>query len=150
MSIGHLTSSKNMLNEIFDFLPGCIIIHKIALLNKQVRHGLTNLEPFGRGRIITLKISDACFFSLKKISSGLFGNDEEIRGKNGFNLVLLKKLLGFTNNLRLEINDSNFECATRVIEIINFTAPDKKIYLIHDTNFSIPKDLQIYSLDFKS
>ena len=32
-----LTSYINMLNEIFSFLPGGTIIHKIAVLNKQMR-----------------------------------------------------------------------------------------------------------------
>ncbi len=42
-SLAHMTSSKNTMNEIFDYLPGCTIIHKIALLNKRIRQGLTIL-----------------------------------------------------------------------------------------------------------
>ena len=62
-SLAHLTSSKNMMNEIFDYLPGGTIIHKIALLNKRIRQGLTDLDPFGKARIIKLKINDGYFFS---------------------------------------------------------------------------------------
>ena len=145
----HLTSSKNMLNEIFDYLPGCDIIHKIAILSKRIRTGLTELEPFGRSRIITLKIGTDEPFSFKTLQSGLFGEKEEIRGKNSFTLVLLKKLISFTNNFSFRIKDSNFKNVLKVIDQINFIAPEIKIHLIHDTQFSIPKDLQIYAIDFK-
>jgi hypothetical protein len=51
-----LTKSENMLNEIFSFLPGYTIIHKIGLLNKKIRNALTKLDPFGQERVISLKI----------------------------------------------------------------------------------------------
>jgi hypothetical protein len=47
LSFAHLTSSENMLNEIFSHLPGNVIVHKIATLNKRIRLSVMKLEPFG-------------------------------------------------------------------------------------------------------
>ncbi len=49
------------MNEIFDFLPGGVIVHKIGLLNKRLRHALSKLEPFGAYRVIKLKIDSSGF-----------------------------------------------------------------------------------------
>ena len=65
----------------------------------------------------------------------------------GLNMRVIKNLLDFTNNIRLEINDSNFKSAFQVIDFINLLAPEKKIHLIHNTSYAIPKDLQIYAID---
>ena len=51
----------------------------------------------------------------------------------GFDLKSLKKLLTFTKTLRFEINDSNFENALYVMDVINILAPEKKIHLNHNT-----------------
>ncbi len=76
--MAYLTTSENMLNEIFSFLPGYTIIHKIALINKRIRNALTKLEPFGQGRIISLKIGISNFMFQKKpiFEKGLFGENE--------------------------------------------------------------------------
>ena len=37
-----------------------------------------------------------------------------------------------------------------MIDIINSFAPDKKIYLNYNTNKVLPKDILIYSLDYKN
>ena len=46
-----------MENEIFSFLPGYTIVHKIGLLNKQVRNNLTKLGSLSDARVITLKVA---------------------------------------------------------------------------------------------
>jgi len=49
-----VTNSKNVLNEIFAFLNGSVIIHKIALLNKRVRYEvLPDKGPVSQTRVIT-------------------------------------------------------------------------------------------------
>lgn len=67
--MARLTQSENMLNEIFDFLPGGIIVHKIGLLNKRTRHALTKLELFGSARIIKLKLINSGFQKCHKIKN---------------------------------------------------------------------------------
>ncbi len=67
----------------------------------------------------------------------------------GLSMRVIKNLLDFTNNIRLEINDSNFKSAFQVIDFINLLAPNKKIHLIHDTGFSIPRDFLIYAVERK-
>jgi hypothetical protein len=54
--LAKLKASENMMNEIFGFFSGAEVVHKLALLNKQVREGLRKIEPFAPERIITLKI----------------------------------------------------------------------------------------------
>ncbi len=111
-----------MLNEIFSYLPGCFIIHKIALLNRRIRLALTKLEPYGQARIITLKIGAEDFttafykrpileqsiFRGHYYENGVFRDSQDIRPKTGLVFRVIKKLLDFTNNLRIEINDCNF------------------------------------------
>lgn len=41
-----------MLNEIFAFLSGEVIVHKIALLNHRVRANLTEKQAFAPNRVI--------------------------------------------------------------------------------------------------
>ena len=36
-TVEKLITSNDMLNEVFSFLPGCTIIHKIAVANKRFR-----------------------------------------------------------------------------------------------------------------
>jgi hypothetical protein len=62
---------------------------------------------------------------------------------------VVKKLLAFTNNIMLAINDNNFSSVLQVIYFINLLAPEKKIHLIHDTGFLIPRDFLIYAVDRK-
>jgi len=108
--MARLANSENMLNEIFSYLPGHLIIHKIALLNRRIRLALTKLVPFGEGRIITLKISslDFTFHKCLILEKGVFGDSQTIRGKTGLDLRVIKKFLDFTNNLSFQINDCNF------------------------------------------
>ena len=56
----------------------------------------------------------------------------------GFNSKVIKKLLAFTNNLSFEINDLNYSNALQVIDLINMLDSQKKIHLIHNTNYPIP------------
>ena len=139
------------MNEIFDFLPGGVIVHKIARLNKRLRHALTKLKPFGATRVIKLKIDSSGFKKCKKWGNyvSLFINDKSTRGDEGLDLRVIKKFLGFSNNISLEINDNNFEHAAQVIDVINSFAPEKKIHLLHDTRYVLPNDIQIFSCDFK-
>ncbi len=46
------------MNEIFEFMSGGDIVHKIGLLNKHFRQVLKKREPFGSARIIKLKIGN--------------------------------------------------------------------------------------------
>ena len=66
-----------------------------------------------------------------------------------FDKKAIQRLLSFTNNLRLEINDSNFKDAIHIVDFINSIAPEKKIHLICNTQESIPKYLKIFTYDLK-
>ena len=101
--IAALPMSKNMLNEVFSFLPGCTILHKIALLSKPVRDLLTVLAPFAANRLITLKLESPLDCKVE-IPKGL----PKVNGKKGnnckpleANLFVIEKFLRFTKNLRV-------------------------------------------------
>ena len=51
-----LSSSKDIQNEIFSFLPGNTIVHKIGLLSKRARNIVTTLGFLTECRVITLKV----------------------------------------------------------------------------------------------
>ena len=36
-ALERLLDSKDMINEVFSYLPGCVIVHKIAMLSSRVR-----------------------------------------------------------------------------------------------------------------
>jgi len=48
--------SNNMLAEIFSFVSGPKVIHKIALLSKRVREILIKSKNQARNRTVTLKV----------------------------------------------------------------------------------------------
>ena len=78
-----------MLNEIFAFLPGCDIIHKIALLNKRIRNSLAQFHYLATKRFIDFKIK---------------------RGKSNFplNFKAARQLMEFSPNLRFIMHGSNY------------------------------------------
>jgi len=47
-----------MLNEIFAFLPGYTIVHKISLLNSSVRRNLSEVKAFGCNRMIKVHVRE--------------------------------------------------------------------------------------------
>ena len=69
VGLARLKSSSNMMNEIFDFMSGGDIVHKIGLLNKHFRQSLKKLEPFGSARIIKLKIGNSGLQKCKKLGN---------------------------------------------------------------------------------
>jgi hypothetical protein len=67
--LARLKSSSNMMNEIFDFMSGGDIVHKIGLLNKHFRQALKKLESFGSARIIELKIGNSGLQKCKRLGN---------------------------------------------------------------------------------
>jgi hypothetical protein len=51
-----LVNSNDMLNEVFSFLTGGIIVHRIALLSRRIREILAKHKDTVRSRSITLKV----------------------------------------------------------------------------------------------
>jgi len=49
-----MRGSSDMLNEIFGFLSGQVIVHKIALLSKRVRRNLEKYLAFAPNRKIVI------------------------------------------------------------------------------------------------
>ena len=94
-----------MLNEIFSWLDGGIVVHKIALLNKRVRENLKKLKPFADFRIVTLETVDDSDYDYDK--------EFRIRRNSAY-----KSLMKFTNNLRLRITDENYLDFYSVVEFI--------------------------------
>lgn len=91
-----LIASENMLNEIFSYLPGYDIIHKIARLNKRIREALTKLVPFGQARNLCLKISES--IDQDSSSEDQYSNSaKSLRRRMWFDFRVLTKLLDFTN-----------------------------------------------------
>ena len=78
-----------MLNEIFSFLPGCTIIHVVALLSKRIRLICQELG-LQENRVITL-------------------SNDSMGQKQGNQAHMVWNLLKFTNKVRIvvEKNDTN-------------------------------------------
>ncbi len=55
-TLDRLKNSNDMLNEVFSYLAGCEIIHKIAVINKGFRKIVQNLGAHSQERKLTLKI----------------------------------------------------------------------------------------------
>lgn len=95
-----------MMNEIFSFLPGYEIVHKIQLLSTWVRRILKNsLVPFANQRKIPLKVTGT--FALHCFGcSGLFEDE---------NFEAYESLIELSNLIQLKVKDLNFQKAMRVI-----------------------------------
>jgi hypothetical protein len=68
-SLGQLVKSTNMLLEIFAFLSGSIIVHKIGLVSKRIRKILEIKGPLSDHREVKIKDRHAVwlFIFMRKI-----------------------------------------------------------------------------------
>lgn len=94
------------MNEIFSYLPGNIIIHKIALLSKNVRQVLKDKKDQVTGRLVTLKVNDT------RVPKDIVENgscfESEWKANEKINWSAVRKLLQFTNGVKLVMTDGNF------------------------------------------
>lgn len=116
LAVDKLTTSQYMMAEIFSFLPGNIIIHKAALISKRIRDLLQNTKDLVTGRMVTLKVSDTKVPKDLSLMSSLIERPWE--RKDSLNIVALRKLLKFTNGVKLVLTDQNFTNVVSLIEVL--------------------------------
>ena len=113
-AVDRLTTSRDMMNEIFSFLPGYIVIHKVAIISKGIRQLLKDKKDLVTGRFITLKINGT---QTGHFDAWEIPNDQWER-RFCLNLSKLRKFLPFTNGVKIVISDSNYTNALSFIEML--------------------------------
>jgi len=73
----YLVSSNDMLNEIFSFFPGCLILHKVRLLDRRIGKLMLKLRPFADYRQATFRIPHSMVAKLEEYKHLAQSMDEE-------------------------------------------------------------------------
>ena len=114
-----------MLKEIFSYVTGPEIVHRVALLSKRVREILQKKKDQTRGYTITLKVGPALLKPAVALNCESFYEDFDcvpVTERLGVNWHAYRQILKFANTVRLVCTDKNYSKVLSVIQVLHADA----------------------------